>query len=384
MSRRVVPLEISQKVRILSEAGKYDICSSSASKRQVTTSDAIGNAAAGGICHTYTPDGRCASLFKTLYTNSCNYDCKYCSNSTKCSKKTIAKYEPDELARVFINLYVRNYVEGLFLSSGVAGDPDRTTEGMLECIQILREKYKFHGYVHFKALPGVSRELLKRASEYADRISINIEAPNASRMSEISSVKNYTTDIIKRQLWIKGMKLPSGQTTQMVVGSSDETDLEILNRVKWEYENVELRRAYFSAFIPVKNTKLENKKETPKQREHRLYNVDWLLRVYKFEYSKVIQILDDNDMLPRTDPKLAFAKKFIDRPVDINEASYQELLMVPGIGPKSARRIRGLQSRGRKIRAARQLHHMGVAMKRAAPFLKINGRSQETLGRYMA
>lgn len=367
-----------EKIKILGAAGKFDICASSASKRKVSTHDTVGNAASSGICHSFTPDGRCISLFKTLMSNSCTHDCKYCQNT--CSKRK-AMFEPEELAKIFMSLYVRNYVEGIFLSSGIVKDADSTTQKMLDTCKILRTRYKFHGYIHFKALPGVSQHLLKEASDYSDRISINLEVPNSSRMSEISSVKNYKSDILKRQFWIKKINPPSGQTTQMVIGSSDETDLEILNMVRWEYENVDLKRAYFSAFTPVENTPFQNKTKAPLSREHALYQTDWLLRIYNFKFSQIKDILEDG-MLPKIDPKVAFARKFITDPIDINKAGYEELLKIPGIGPRSAMRIRTMQNSSQKITKREQLHNMGVVLKRAEPFISILGSHQKTLTAY--
>ena len=369
-----------QKVSILGNAAKYDNCASSASSRKVTGNDRLGNAAGCGICHSFTEDGRCISLFKTLYSNSCSYDCKYCSNAAGCSKKP-ASYTPEELAKVFIGLYVRNYVEGLFLSSAVMKDADETTEQMLSAIGLIRNKHKFRGYIHFKILPGTSYELIKQAAEIADRLSINLEAPNSSRLSEISSVKSYKTDILRRQAWIKRMKLPSGQTTQYVVGGSSETDLEILKMVDWEYKNIKLKRNYFSAFSPIPRTPFQRKQPVPLLREHRLYNIDFMLRKYFIPLKEFREIME-NGMLPREDPKVALARQYFDSSVDLNEADWNTLIRVPGIGPRSARRILELQKSGTKIDKRKHLKNIGVVLKRAAPFIKINGYTQKTLAAY--
>jgi len=376
-------MEILDKIRILGDAGKYDTCASSSSNRKTTTNDRIGNAASAGICHSFTQNGRCVSLFKTLYSNSCIYDCKYCSNST-CAKKKSQKvsYTPEELAKTFMSLYVRNYVEGLFLSSGIVKDPDKTTEDMLTTVQLLRDKYKFHGYIHFKVIPGVNKHLLKHASEFADRMSVNLEAPNKSRLSEISSNKDYKIDIIRRQRWVKQFKLPAGQTTQYVVGGSDETDIEILKRTRWEYENVSLRRAYFSVFLPVRGTPFQNKTPEPLLREHRLYNIDFMMRQYKIKLKEFSSIMQDG-MLPKDDPKLLLAKQTLTKPVDVNESSFEQLIRVPGIGPTSANRILRLQKNKQKITKYETLHSMGIVLKRAKPFIKVNGRAQTHLGRFV-
>jgi len=202
-----------EKVRVLGASGRWDVCASSSSRRQIPTGDRIGNVAGAGICHSFTEGGRCISLFKTLYTNNCSFDCKYCQNSAHCAKKT-AEYEPQELAKVFMSLYLGNYVEGLFLSSGISGDPNRTTERMLEAVRLLRTQHKFQGYIHFKVLPGTNIDLIKQAAEHADRLSINLEAPNRSRLAEVSTVKDFESDIIRRQRWMRGMRIPSGQTTR--------------------------------------------------------------------------------------------------------------------------------------------------------------------------
>jgi len=371
-----------KKVEILADGAKWDTCASSASPRRTNTDNRIGNAASGGICHSYTQDGRCISLYKTLFSNNCSFDCRYCTN--RCGQgKTKATYEPKELAKVFMNLYVRNYVEGLFLSSGVCGGSDKTAEKMIDAVKIIREKYKFMGYIHFKVLPGTSFELIKQASEFSDRLSINLEAPNKSRLSEISSVKDFHIDILRRQRWIKNMKLPAGQTTQLVVGSSDESDHEILKMIDWEYKNFNLKRGYYSAFIPIPQTPLHNKNRTPLLREHRLFNVDFMLRLYKIPLNDFTSIMDDG-MLPKGDPKAALAEKYFDGPVDINDAGFDELLRVPGIGPTSARRIVRMRSEGKKIDRFKELHNAGVVLKRARPFIKVNGIWQKRLGDFCA
>jgi len=373
-------MEILQKIKTLSDASKYDNCCSTSSKRQSYGRDRIGNAASAGICHSYTEAGSCVALYKTLFTNSCSFDCKYCINSTKCNKN-ITSFKPDELAKVFMKLYIRNYVEGLFLSSGIPKDPDSITEKMVESVKILRNKYKFHGYIHFKALPGVNKDLLKQAAEFSDRVSVNLEAPNKSRMNDISDIKDYKIDILRRQAWLKRMKPPAGQTTQFVVGGADETDLEILKMTDWEYKNIELKRAYFSVFSPVKGTPLENKPKQEMKRENRLYNCDWLLRKYDFKLNEIKNIMDEG-MLPRNDPKIFIARNYFNKPIDLNEATYDELIRIPGIGPLSVSRIQKMQKTNEIIYKREQLKNIGIVLKRATPFIKINGVSQKTLGDY--
>ncbi len=374
-------MDILEKVKILGEAGKWDTCASSSSNRKVKTNDRIGNASSCGICHSFTENGRCISLFKTLMTNQCKFDCKYCQNSTNCDKKKTTAYKPEELAKVFMHLYVRNYVEGLFLSSGITKDPDTTTENMIDAINLVRNKYKFRGYVHFKILPGTNKDLIKQASVFADRLSINLEAPNSSRLSEISGVKDYKIDILRRQAWIKHTKVPSGQTTQLVVGGSDESDLEILKMSNWEYDTMETKRVYYSAFTPVPKTPLERKARTKLKRENYLYRCDWLIRKYGFKLKELI--LDKNNNIPLDkDPKVAIALENPDLyPLDINEATYEELMRTPGIGEISARRILQLQNSKTKITKQSQLKNIGIVLKRALPFIKFNGTVQLSLNR---
>jgi putative DNA modification/repair radical SAM protein len=369
-----------EKVSVLGNSAKYDTCCSSASNRKVTTEDRIGNAASCGICHSFSEDGRCISLWKTLYSNACSYDCKYCANSAGCNKKP-ARFEPEEFAKTFISLYVRNYVEGLFLSSAIEKDSDKTTEEMIQAVDLIRNKYKFQGYIHFKVLPGTSYGLIKHASEFSDRMSINLEAPNRQRMSEISSIKEYKSDILRRQAWLKRMPLAAGQTTQLVVGGSDETDLEILKMIDWEYENIELRRAYYSAFTPVPKTRFENKPRVELLREHHLYNIDFMLRKYHIPLQEFEDIME-NEMLPRIDPKVALARNAFDKGIDLKEANWDDLIRVPGIGPQSAKRILDMQKSNIKITKKEQLKNIGVVLKRALPFIELDGKRQSMIMEY--
>jgi len=370
-----------EKVKVLGEAGKWDTCASTSSNRQARGTDRIGNVIAAGICHSFTEDGRCVSLYKTLMTNRCSLDCRYCQNSTRCSARKTAEYEPEELAKVFMHLYMTNHVEGLFLSSGIAGDPDSTTERMLEAVRLIRDGYKFQGYVHFKILPGTSRELIKQAGELSDRLSVNLEAPGKSRLAEVTDMKDYNIDILRRQRWIGDTRPPSGQTTQLVVGGSGETDLEILETARWEYERMSLRRVYYSAFTPIRETPMGCRDRTPLQREHRLYQVDFMMRKYDIPLSEFNPIMEDGN-LPDGDPKIRLALQNRDGPVDLNEAGYGELIRVPGIGPASARRIMDLRGSNIAITKRSQLKSMGVVLKRAEPFIRLNGHTQARMSDY--
>jgi putative DNA modification/repair radical SAM protein len=423
-----------EKIRILGENSKYDICASTASSRTYKYPNLFGDSrkwigatASGGICHSYTPDGRCMSLFKTLYTNKCLYNCKYCF-SHNCKKKL--SFTPEEYARTFMKLYSMNVAEGVFISSGVCGSADTTTEQMLEAIRLLRFKYKFQGYVHFKCLPGVSQSLLREAVTLSDRISINMEASSKTHLAEIAEQKDFHNDIITRQRWLKQIRtkhneitlknikdqtndkklglqekkikdrrengykkfrwdgapiLNSGQTTQFVIGAAEnETDYELLKRIDWGYKQIDLRRAYFSSFIPIEGTPLASKQAAPLAREHRLYQSDWLLRIYHYKLQDLKDILNEDGNLPQGDPKIYLARKYFEdhNLVNPNDASYQELLRVPGIGPISAKRIMNLRAKKFIFNRRKDLQSVGVVLKRADPFLTINGSSQTTLQKF--
>ena len=424
-----------EKIRILGENSKYDICASTASSRSDkyptlfgNSKDFFGSTASAGICHSYSPDGRCVSLFKTLYTNKCIYNCKYCF-SQNCKKRV--SFTPEEYARTFMKLYAMNVVEGVFISSGVCGSADKTTEEMLEAIRLLRFKYKFQGYVHFKCLPGVSQYLLKEAISLSDRISINSEASTKEFLSEIAEQKDFYNDIILRQKWLKSIRyrhneealkvikdlkkdsnvkfqeqmikqrrnggykafrwdgapiLNSGQTTQFVLGAAEgESDLDLLKRIDWGYKDIDLRRAYFSSFIPIEGTPLGGKQAESLAREHRLYQSDWLLRIYHYKLKDLTEIINEEGNLPHGDPKIHLAKKYFEthNPVNPNEASYEELLRIPGIGPISAKRIINLRSGSFQFSKRKDLQSVGVILKRADPFLVINGKSQTTLHNFI-
>jgi putative DNA modification/repair radical SAM protein len=423
-----------EKIRILGANSKYDICASTASSRTDKypklfgdSKKWIGATASAGICHSYTPDGRCMSLFKTLYTNKCIYNCKYCF-SNNCKQRV--SFTPEEYARTFMKLYSMNVVEGIFLTSGVCGSADDTTEEMLEAVRLLRYKYNFQGYIHFKCLPGLSQHLLKDAICLSDRISINSEASTKEHLAEIAEQKDFKNDIMTRQRWLKQIRikhnevtlkimkdmkqdkhdhqfgyqekmikdrredgykkfrwdgapiLNSGQTTQYVVGAAEhETDWDLLKRVDWQYRQIDLRRAYFSSFIPIEGTPFANKNAAPLAREHRLYQTDWLLRIYHYKLNDIKEVLTEEGYLPQGDPKLHFARQYFKEHglVDPNQASYQELLRVPGIGPISAKRIINLRAQKFEFKCREDLKSIGVVLKRADPFLKINGRNQTTL-----
>ena len=387
-------MDMEEKLRILADSAKYDAaCTSSGVDRAGGHSDGIGNAAACGICHSFASDGRCISLLKILMTNYCLFDCKYCINR-RSNDVPRARFTPEEIAELTINFYRRNYIEGLFLSSGIIQSPDYTCEQLIEVLSLLRSKYKFRGYIHVKAIPGADSELINRLGILADRISVNIElpsqkslntlAPDKSKksillpMNQISTrIKENSTEIVQYRHAPKFA--PAGQSTQMIIGATPDSDYQILRLTEAMYQKYSLKRVFFSAYVPVGDQKLLPSKETkpPLLREHRLYQADWLLRFYGFTAS---EILDEKhtDFNPLLDPKCNWAVHHPECfPVEINKAPYEMLLRVPGIGVKSAQRI---------ITARRQakldycdLKKLGVVLKRANYFIICKGKRAEGL-----
>ncbi|MBT4352252.1 radical SAM protein [archaeon] len=361
-------MDVLEKAKILGTAGKFDSCGPKSCEVNI-------NSGLGGIYHAKAENKNC-KIFKTLIDNSCTFDCKYCSNSTSCKTKKTA-YKQEELPKLFNYLNKTMDVDGLFLSSGVSGTADKATQKMIDSVKILRNKYNYKGYVHFKVLPGTSYELIKQASELANRMSINIESPNKTIMSELSSCKDYKTDILRRQAWISKMNLSSGHTTQMIVNNIS-TDKDILKMVDWEYENLKPKRVYYSAFKPIKGTPLENEKATKISRQNFLYNTDFLMRDYGYKLKEFYSIMDD-EMLPIQDPKLAIAMQNFDSPIDINESNYEELIRIPGIGPKSAKYI---STKKEKITKYEELQKIGIRLNRAKPFISVNGKKQMMLNQF--
>ena len=382
------------KLQILSDSAKYDAaCTSSGVDRKGRNDGGIGNSAACGICHTFASDGRCISLLKVLMTNCCIYNCKYCVNRTD-NDVPRARFTPRELADLTINFYRRNYIEGLFLSSAVIKNPDYTCEQMIECLAILRNEYKFNGYIHAKAIPGADSELISRLGMYADRMSVNIEmpsqqsleklAPDKSRSSILLPMGQITTKIKENSTEIVKYKharkfAPAGQSTQMIIGATPDTDYQIIRLSEALYNKYSLKRVFFSAYVPVGDTRVLPDENTPPPllREHRLYQADWLLRFYGYKAS---ELLDETHQSfdPLLDPKCNWAVNHPEVfPVEINKAPYEMLLRVPGIGVKSAN----------KICAARKtakldfddLKKLGVVLKRAQYFILCCGRQQHGL-----
>lgn len=346
---------ILEKLSILADAAKYDVsCSSSGSKRKNENSG-LGNAEGMGICHAYTEDGRCVSLLKILLTNHCIYDCAYCV-SRKSNEVKRAAFTVQEVVDLTINFYRRNYIEGLFLSSGIFSDPDYTMERLVRIAQKLRTEEKFNGYIHLKAIPGASDELIKEAGLYADRLSVNLEmpteqslkllAPDKNREDMIQPMKVLKNEIIanrEERLVLKKAPLfaPAGQSTQMVIGATPESDWQILKLSDAFYKNMHLKRVYYSGYVPISN---DNRlpaigTPVPMVRENRLYQADWLLRFYGFQVDELITP-DDPFLDMQIDPKLNWALKHLDQfPVDINKADLDVIKRIPGIGVQSAQKI---------------------------------------------
>ena len=368
-------MTIKEKLEILSDAAKYDAsCSSSGSTRK-NTKNGIGNAAYSGICHSFANDGRCISLLKILMTNCCIYNCKYCINRKSNNIKR-AMFTPEEICELTINFYKRNYIEGLFLSSGVIKNPDYTMEKLIETIYLLRKKYHFNGYIHAKAIPGASKYLLKKLGTLVDRLSANIELPSDSSLKLLAPDKNVNniSSIMKTVKEERGYKfVPAGQSTQMIIGASKESDYDILSKSEHLYKNYDLKRVFYSAYVPVNNDKLlPSIKMPPLVREHRLYQADWLLRFYGYNVDNLLD-KDNPNFNVLIDPKADWALRHLNEfPKEINKASYYDLLKIPGIGPKSAKKI--VSSRKYFKIEFNDLKKMGISIKRAKYFILCNGK----------
>ena len=378
---------IEEKLRILSDAAKYDVsCSSSGSSRK-NTNNGLGNAAINGICHSWSADGRCISLLKILMTNYCIYDCKYCINR-KDNDIERAILSPDEIVKLTINFYRRNYIEGLFLSSGIIKSADYTMELMIAVAKKLRLEEKFNGYIHMKVIPGARRQLINEIGLYVDRVSVNIEFAENTALKLLAPDKKPTDISTSMGLIRKNMIenaedkkifkstpsfIPAGQTTQMIIGASGESDYAILARSENLYKNFDLKRVYYSGYVPVNKSGIlvSTEQAVPMIREHRLYQADWLLRFYDF---KADEILDEKDPFvdPLLDPKTNWAIKnshFF--PIEINKASYKDLLRVPEIGVTSAKRI--VMTRKYSTIRYEHLKKLGIVIKRAKYFIVVNG-----------
>ncbi len=383
-------MDVMEKLTILTDAAKYDAACTSSGASRGSRAGYIGNTSSSiaGCCHTFSADGRCVTLLKVLMTNCCVYDCKYCVN--RCSNDTRrAVFSPEELADLTIQFYRRNYIEGLFLSSGVMVSPDYTTERMIRCLDLLRNHYRFNGYIHAKAIPGTSPELVTQLGLLADRLSVNIELPSEQGLQTLAPNKtrkaifrpmNQITHTLKenKEELVKYRHTPrfapAGQSTQMIIGATPDSDRHILSLTQALYDKYRLKRVFYSAYVPVVENTLLPSLDTkpPLLREHRLYQADWLLRFYGFRAEELLDE-DDPNFNPLVDPKCSWALKhpaFF--PVEINTASREELLRVPGVGVVSARRI--LYARRARKLEHEDLRKLGVVMKRAQYFITCKGR----------
>ena len=395
-------MDTTAKLALLADAAKYDVACTSSGIDRDARMGALGNATAAGICHSFSADGRCITLLKVLFTNVCVFDCAYCAS--RCSNDVPrASFRPRELADLTMEFYRRNYIEGLFLSSGVLKSPDYTTERIIECLRILREEYGFRGYIHAKAVPGTSSDLLAALGLLADRISVNMELPSSESLALLCPNKTRdsivapmcqiregiaedrdTRALMRRDACYVAQRrparktrafAPAGQSTQMIIGATPETDFQILNLSSSLYKTMHMKRVFFSAYLSVnEDGRLPQGNAVQLDREHRLYQADWLMRFYKFDAAELI---DEGQPFLATDidPKANWAINHLDRfPIEVNTAPYEELLRVPGIGVRGAKAIVG--ARRATALGEAELRKLGVAYKRARFFITCRGRYQ--------
>ena len=382
-------MELMDKLEILADAAKYDAACTSSGLDRAGRPGTIGSTTLAGCCHSFSADGRCISLLKVLMTNVCAYDCQYCVNR-RSNDLPRAAFTPRELCELTIGFYRRNYIEGLFLSSAVLVSPDYTTERMIEALRLLREEYRFGGYIHAKAIPGADPRLTYRLGLLADRMSVNIELPSAGSLALLAPDKRKENILTPMGQIRDGISLasrerklcryaprfaPAGQSTQMIVGATPESDRQILTLTQGLYDKYHLKRVFYSAYMPVSNSPLlpaPQNFQPPLLREHRLYQADWLLRFYHF---RAEELLDEEtpNLDPRLDPKCTWTLRHLEFfPVEVNRADYEALLRVPGVGVRSARRI--LAARRVGPLTFEGLKRLGVVLKRAQYFLTCSGR----------
>lgn len=371
------------------DAAKYDVACTSSGVDRRGDGTGMGNCSRSGICHSFSADGRCISLLKILFTNECIYDCKYCVNRSS-NDVVRTSFTPDEVCTLTIEFYRRNYIEGLFLSSGILKSPDYTMELIYATLYKLRHVYNFQGYIHVKAIPGADQRLIRLTGFLADRMSVNIELPTAEglrRLAPHKSRKNILTPmrIVQKEREENRQEIelyksaprfvPAGQSTQMIIGATPETDYQILNVAETLYKKFDLKRVFYSAFVPVNSDKdlpALNGEGPPLLREHRLYQADWLLRFYHFKAEELLDETNPNFNV-FLDPKCCWALKHLEQfPVEVNRADYRMLLRVPGIGYKSASRI--VKARRMGTLKYEDLKKMGVVLKRALYFITCSGK----------
>ena len=382
-------MELMDKLEILADAAKYDAACTSSGLDRAGRPGTIGSTTLAGCCHSFSADGRCISLLKVLMTNVCAYDCQYCVNR-RSNDLPRAAFTPRELCELTMGFYRRNYIEGLFLSSAVLVSPDYTTERMIEALRLLREEYRFGGYIHAKAIPGADPQLTYRLGLLADRMSVNIELPSAGSLALLAPDKRKENILTPMGQIRDGISLasrerklcrhaprfaPAGQSTQMIVGATPESDRQILTLTQGLYDKYHLKRVFYSAYMPVSNSPLlpaPQNFQPPLLREHRLYQADWLLRFYHFRAEELLDEAAPN-LDPRLDPKCTWALRHLEFfPVEVNRADYEALLRVPGVGVRSARRI--LAARRVGPLTFEGLKRLGVVLKRAQYFLTCSGK----------
>lgn len=382
-------MTIYEKLNILTDAAKYDVACTSSGTSRKNDGTGMGNCEKSGICHSFSADGRCISLLKILFTNECIYDCKYCINRRSNDVRR-ASFTPDEICTLTMEFYRRNYIEGLFLSSGILKSPDYTMELIYAAIYKLRKEYNFQGYIHVKAIPGANPELIQRLGFLADRMSVNLELPTSESLRVLAPHKNRKNILTPMRLVQNQMAenkqeimlyrnaprfVPAGQSTQMIIGASPESDYQIMQVAESLYQKFELKRVFYSAFVHVNEDSMlpaKTDEGPPLLREHRLYQADWLLRYYHFKADELLSEANPNFNV-LFDPKCNWALQHLEIfPVEINKADYKILLRVPGIGYKSASRI--VKARRLGTLDFADLKKMGVVLKRALYFITCNGK----------
>lgn len=384
-----VQMSVYEKLQILSDAAKYDVACTSSGVDRKGDGTGMGNCRAAGICHSFSADGRCISLLKILFTNECIYDCKYCINRSS-NDVVRTSFTPEEVCTLTMEFYRRNYIEGLFLSSGILKSPNYTMELIYATLYKLRYECNFQGYIHVKAIPGADEELIRRIGFLADRMSVNLELPTAESLRLLAPHKNRKNILTPMRLVQNKMEenkqeiqlyrnaprfVPAGQSTQMIIGATPESDYQILNVAESLYQKFGLKRVFYSAFVAVNEDKAlpaVGEEGPPLLREHRLYQADWLLRFYRFEARELLDEEHPNFNI-FLDPKCDWALKHLEQfPVEVNRAEYDMLLRVPGVGVKSAGRI--VKARRMGNLQFDDLKKMGVVLKRALYFLTCNGK----------
>jgi putative DNA modification/repair radical SAM protein len=387
-------MDIMDKLTILADAAKYDVACTSSGSNRAAKRGALGSAVACGICHSFTADGRCVSLLKLLLTNKCIYDCRYCGNR-RSNDVPRAEFTPEEVAELTIRFYQRNYIEGLFLSSAIIRNPDYTMELLNSTLRIVREVYRFNGYIHVKTIPGADEALIRQAGLLADRVSVNIElpsqaslekfAPEKTRNDIIAPMRTVREGIIQQKNELALFRhaknepvfAPAGQSTQLIVGASPESDCKIVSLAEGLYGKFKLKRVFYSAYIPVGTDPNLPTADPPLLREHRLYQADWLLRFYGYTAGELFKHADEN-LSPEMDPKCHWAIQNLNLfPVEVNKADYLTLLRVPGIGQISAQKIVAARRTGKIDFDG--LKKMRVVLKRAKYFITCSGKTYDKI-----